>query len=455
MNAPHAPQDTRIALQPLALTQFSRSLYFDRFGRPELEKDERRRFFSDGFGCQKLKNKCDSWNSWLRDAGLPIEPRDILFAQLQSRIMVNMAGGVMENAGLCLDRLGVPYIPGSAVKGCARRMAIQDLLEAREAKEPADKLARLLADVALVFGWGEEDWQSKSELKPVRNESDEQLQKRWEEERSDFAYACGDMLWPQIREGVRTRLCAQLQCKEFPTAFAGNVSFLPAYPHQLPANDLELDVLTCHHRIYYSAEPDRQREPQEWAEWNRHRAAPDTEEPNPVVFPAVTTGIVFQFAVLPLRKARECLSRPAMKLQTIARDWVLRGLESFGLGAKTAAGYGWFKEVLPTRTTTTASPAVSASSTGMPPAVISPAHSALTEHLLITQWRGRTQPANFRAFRPLLAAIQNAEELGRVFNAIMPSNEQQPRTLRNPYWQSFRSHPEGAAILQRLQITLR
>jgi CRISPR/Cas system CMR subunit Cmr6 (Cas7 group RAMP superfamily) len=43
--------------------------------------------------------------------------------------MVNMAGGVMENAGLCLDRFGLPYIPGSAVKGCARRTALAALRE--------------------------------------------------------------------------------------------------------------------------------------------------------------------------------------------------------------------------------------------------------------------------------------------------------------------------------------
>src|SRR3989454_9666269 len=135
MNAPHAPRDTRLALQSLALAQCSRSLYFDRFARPELKEDDRRQFFSEGFGCEKLKNKGDSWNSWLRDTGLRLKPEDILFAQLQSRLMVNMAGGVMENAGLCLDRFGVPYIPGSAVKGCTRRMAIQNLLEAREAKE--------------------------------------------------------------------------------------------------------------------------------------------------------------------------------------------------------------------------------------------------------------------------------------------------------------------------------
>ena len=129
----------------------SRSLMLDRLANPALDKDDRRDFFLNAFKKPPVRDRLAAWQSFLSSAaGLSAEA--ILFAQLQSRLMVNMAGGVMENAGLCLDRFGVPYIPGSAVKGCARRMAIQNLLEAREAKELADELGRLLADIALVFG---------------------------------------------------------------------------------------------------------------------------------------------------------------------------------------------------------------------------------------------------------------------------------------------------------------
>lgn len=313
----------------------SRSLILDRLANPALEKDDRRDFFLNTFMKSAVRDRIPAWQSFLRsELGMSLE--NILFAQLKSRLMVNMAGGVMENAGLCLDRFGVPYIPGSAGKGCARRMAVQILLEAREANEPTDKLVPLLADIALVFGWGEQDWRLMSDLKPRRTETDEQFQKRWEQERSDFAYACGDALWPQIREVVRKRLCADLKCKEFPSHFAGSVSFLPAYPDQLPANDLELDVLTCHHPKYYRGDADMP-------------VALDTEEPNPVVFPAVSPGkgteqdrCVFSLVVLPLRSEHNCLSRSATKLHALTSEWLRKGLETFGLGAKTAAGYGWF-----------------------------------------------------------------------------------------------------------------
>src|SRR5438034_1425306 len=113
--------------------------------------------------------------------------------------MVNMAGGVMENAGLCLDRFGLPYIPGSAVKGCARRAALAALLEWCEAggqpehkpignDNPCaetcakfDSPAQMLSAIARVFGWCEQDWKKDS----------------------DFAWACDaklDVVWKAVAE---------------------------------------------------------------------------------------------------------------------------------------------------------------------------------------------------------------------------------------------------------------
>jgi len=355
MNAPHAPQDTRRALQPLTIAQCSRSLYFDRFARPELEKEERRRYFTDGFQCQALSGKADSWNSWLRYTVLGSQG-EILYAQLQSRLMVNMAGGVMENSGLCLDRFGLPYIPGSAVKGCSRRMAIQRLLEAEtpQAEDQKTKKADLLVQIALVFGWGEQDWKTKSDCKPREKsgETDAQFefrwQKDWEKKRSDFAFACGDDQWDiTLIEIVQRSLWNQVLRTEPPAEsgafarawkkrlshFAGTVQFLPAYPlnvkltdpfHPTPdrLGDLELDVVTCHHGDYY-ADPDP------------NAKASDTQEPVPVVFPAVAPGHVFVFVVRAAEATKDSLA-------VLARRWLADSLGTFGIGAKTASGYGWF-----------------------------------------------------------------------------------------------------------------
>jgi hypothetical protein len=118
--------------------------------------------------------------------------------------------------------------------------------------------------------------------------------------------------------------------------FAGAVSFLPAFPCRVPPKDLELDILTCHHPHYYSQSKDRSGR-------LLMPVALDVEEPNPVVFPAVAPGTIFEFALLPLRGERNSVAQPGKTLCDIARDHLRQGLEIFGLGAKTAAGYGWFE----------------------------------------------------------------------------------------------------------------
>jgi CRISPR type III-B/RAMP module RAMP protein Cmr6 len=262
-----------------------------------------------------------------------------LYAQLQSRLMVNMAGGVMENAGLCLDRFGLPYIPGSAVKGCARRAAIAALHQwcatgdkpggsdnpLAPGCEPFKTPEEMLAAIARVFGWADLDWADQPN-------------------QSDFAWACGNA-WSALRETVVRQLAADLRVslkaddpklwKSLPN-FGGSISFLPAYPVDLGTTGkvdglplevpqlgkLELDVVTCHHRDYYASD-------------DPNAVATDTEEPVPVVFPAVAPGHVFAFALAPLRGADAQLAEHA-------RTWLKTGLETFGLGAKTNGGYGWF-----------------------------------------------------------------------------------------------------------------
>lgn len=312
------PLDTQDALRQNAERCESRSLFMDRFANPGAKDSgnvhPRRDWFTALLGKAAVRSASASRRAWLAQIAVRGQG-PILYAQLQSRLMVNMAGGVMENAGLCLDRFGLPYLPGSAVKGCARRMAIQELLEARELGKPLPDIARLLADIALVFGWGEQDWSSR------------QKDRRFI---SDFAYAVGESSWDEVARLARALLPRT-------DHFAGSVSFLPAYPVDLgkigqmeglpvelpPFGKLELDVLTCHHGKYYSG----------------NLAMPvalDNEEPVPVVFPTVAAGHVFDFAILPLR---DC----AQSLLDQARTWLATGLSSFGLGAKTAAGYGWFE----------------------------------------------------------------------------------------------------------------
>jgi len=375
----YAPQDTRAALGANAERCESRALLLDRFPFQDAGMDEDRLLCFAQVSQQSfpaISRTREAWENKRNDpktkpeekeklqrklnvtsglstrrssvaasdvipmSWLPATARP-LYARLMSRLMVNMAGGVMENAGLCLDRYGLPLIPGSAVKACARRMALQALHDwiAAGTEHPASddacapccegfaKPADMLAAIALVFGWVESDWEDG------KKDGD------W---KSDLAWACHGN-W-DIWKTVALSLCQKF--RRYPKKperpwdslpnFSGSIAFLGAQPNRDPG--LELDVVTPHHTIYHSPEPDRNRDRQKWETWNTHRSAPDTEDPVPVIFPAVAPqkeGDYFNFPLIPIRRAED-------KWLEQAHTWLAHGLELFGIGAKTNAGYGWF-----------------------------------------------------------------------------------------------------------------
>jgi len=305
----------------------SRSLLADRFADPTArdnkEDKPRKKWFKAMVGKKAdLGDRQEVDDSWLRAGGF-----HMLHARLISRLMVNMSGGVMENAGLLLDRHGIPYIPGSAVKGCARRMALQALHhwvkspgQHRDGEDPGTPCcegfrspAEMLATIAAVFGWAGQDW----------------------EQGSDFVWACGtdENGWASLSD-ARDLLSERISWllggappARRMSGFSGSVAFLAARPNKDPG--LEIEVLTPHHGDYYCGK-------------NPNAVATDTENPLPVFFPAVKSQNeedYFTFPLLPLRGSDA-------RIIGIAQRWLASGLSIFGLGAKTNAGYGVF-EILP------------------------------------------------------------------------------------------------------------
>jgi len=341
----YMPSDTRAVLGENAEKCDSRSLLMDRFADPAArdtgDRTPRRNWFNRLLAKSPVTAFPKAWVSQVPQAKM-------LYAQLQSRLMVNMAGGVMENAGLCLDRFGLPYIPGSAVKGCARRAALAAL---REWCETGDKPASennlfnkacapfaapadMLAAIARVFGWCNQDWSDRQDPSNP----------------SDFFWATNQdaTVLQQAARNLAAHFRWKVEAKHehipwksLPN-FAGSISFLPAYPLNAagvqlplpipPLGKLELDVVTCHHRNYYGEPTEPKDVPQsheKWQRWKREHdawqrewgTAPDTEEPVPVVFPAVAPGHVFAFALCKLRGADADVEQ--------ARAWLATGLEIY------------------------------------------------------------------------------------------------------------------------------
>ncbi|MFO1498739.1 MAG: type III-B CRISPR module RAMP protein Cmr6 [Verrucomicrobiota bacterium] len=206
-------------------------------------------------------------------------------ATLGARMMINLAGGVVENAGIALDRcFGLPFIPGSAVKGITRAQALAEIRDTQGIEK-----ARLLRMALLLFGFGARDL------------------------KGDFGAAGG------IQEALA--ISDEWEVEEF----KGCACFLPAYPTSSPT--LVVDMVNPHYPEYYSG---------------RRMRAEDNESPIPNYFPAVEAGSSFGFALV-INRVPPDWGVNAENLLDQLKQWVERAVTSRGAGAKTASGYGWFE----------------------------------------------------------------------------------------------------------------
>ncbi len=101
---------------------------------------------------------------------------------------------------------------------------------------------------------------------------------------------------------------------------AGDLVFYDALPTHWPT--LAVDIVNCHHPSYY----DRLGTP------GRPPIPTETESPSPVFFLVVEAGSSFRF-VIGSRNRRKQASQQGL-------DWLRAGMDTLGIGAKTAVGYG-------------------------------------------------------------------------------------------------------------------
>jgi CRISPR type III-B/RAMP module RAMP protein Cmr6 len=99
----------------------------------------------------------------------------------------------------------------------------------------------------------------------------------------------------------------------------GQCIFFDAFPQKAPR--IELDVMTPHYPKYYS-------EGQPPADW---------QSPNPIHFLTVGKGTYFSF-IIGLPKIEE-----AQELKSKLAIWLEEALQTKGIGAKTAVGYGYLQ----------------------------------------------------------------------------------------------------------------
>jgi CRISPR-associated protein Cmr6 len=210
--------------------------------------------------------------------------------ELGGRLLINMAGGVQENAGIALDRCcGLPLIPGSAAKGVSRHAAIWEIRSSGSTEEKE----RLLLLALLIFGFGVDDVKLKRD-------------------KTNWAWTV------ESEPAVLTSVLSQLPSS---TDFKGLISFLPATPASEKNMRIVAEGLTPH---------------------TEHKSGKESANLNPLTFPAVERGSQFAFALILNRRLQSQSDEFVSKILDQAESWLKQAVTGTGIGAKTSAGYGWF-----------------------------------------------------------------------------------------------------------------
>lgn len=269
-------------------------------------------------------------------------------ARVVWRLVVGLGLPNPLETGFTLHHLyGIPYLPGTALKGVTQAWRLQKVAE--ELGVP-----RLLAtDIAdWPGGKNRTPWKLLEELlmSPVPKENDSDQRKDTLHtklrERKEALFSALKQDWlkkrgylPQGDPPVLQMDDSELETNyvaPFSRAFGsqeaqGEIVFFDAFPTDLVVDGqgiLELDVMTPHYRPYYT-----QKEP-----------PGDWYSPVPVPFLVVRRRV--RFRVLLGQRPVQGSGEPDELLKQVG-DWAKRALQELGLGAKTRAGYGELEGVQP------------------------------------------------------------------------------------------------------------
>ncbi|GAB4440171.1 MAG: hypothetical protein Kow00120_08220 [Anaerolineae bacterium] len=252
----------------------------------------------------------------------------------ESRLVVGLGADSVLETSLTLHRVyGYPIIPGSALKGLARTLALLEL--AAELGVPALTLAEYWErkspdrDSAKPTPLNKLDALLEADLDPKDAQARQRLA-------GQLAALKNDPALPQdasVKELSLQTFAEDKGVQEFHSVFgslkhAGSVIFFDAIPAEPPK--LAADVMNPHFPDYYRG---------------GERFPDDAGNPNPVAFLVVEPGVQFSFAVAARRGQVSVVIEPAQK----ASEWLKRALREVGIGAKTGAGYGVFGKRRPLR----------------------------------------------------------------------------------------------------------
>jgi len=228
------------------------------------------------------------------------------------RMIVGLGAENVHETSMTLHHIyGIPYIPGSGLKGIARDAAVADLCFEAENEKP-DVMDKLIS----MPDFNEPDIQQSREQVAKHGKLERQNKLMVKPEKSTIDKIIQG--WPQF-EAARKVFGGQKQ--------AGKIIFFDAFPEKDVS--IKLDIMNPHYPKYYSGADE---------------APTDWQNPNPIKFLTVE-NTSFNFA-LALNKKETDKNRNKIDsdpaLLDAAEKWLRKALEEQGVGAKTSVGYGYF-----------------------------------------------------------------------------------------------------------------
>lgn len=227
-------------------------------------------------------------------------------SKLSWRMVIGLGDYHPQETSMTLHHIyGIPYIPGSAIKGVTRHWVISNLFDEIKLEEIKQiRCLEKLLDTA--------DLQNKDENKRDDKLSKEEFEEKFKVKLKENISIIPDNKLYDFLKNQHEKII------EFQKIFGtqsnkGNVIFFDAYPYD--EINLKIDLITPHYGRYY-----------------QEGKPPADHNPIPIKFLTVE-NTKFEFN----------LGSKSSGLLQKAELWLKRALQNYGIGAKTAIGYGYFE----------------------------------------------------------------------------------------------------------------
>lgn len=263
--------------------------------------------------------------------------------QAEAELISPLATGLgnphaVENGFAFLTPYGLPYIAGSGVKGVFRRAAEElALFHQVDLNERAGQPVWTLAHVWVLMGFDENsaffskpkkpaapDWLEayKCWLKKLNSKPCPLLEAWIAEIKSQLPEKAQKWSAPEL---LRALVQPENESVRRSIHWQGLLSFEDAWPDNTA--ELMVDIMNPHHKEYYEG-----------------KTTPhDAENPVPIFFLALAPGTVFTFQCRAL-PGRSNIKNEIGDWKTLLDKAFCYAMKCLGIGAKTAVGYGQFKE---------------------------------------------------------------------------------------------------------------